>query len=113
MKGLLVLCNTPNLDAANRLARQVVAENLAACVNVLPACRSVYRWQGKMEEAEEIPLLIKTSAAAYPALEARLAELHPYDVPEIIAFSIDYGLPAYLGWLVEETRASGVNGNGK
>jgi periplasmic divalent cation tolerance protein len=113
MKGLLVLCNTPDLDAANRLGRQVVAENLAACVNILPACRSIYRWQGQIEEAEEIPLLIKTTDTAYPALEARLFELHPYEVPEIVAFSMDCGLPAYLSWLVEETTVTGANGDGK
>jgi periplasmic divalent cation tolerance protein len=113
MKGLLVLCNTPDLDAANRLARQVVEENLAACVNILPACRSVYRWQGRIEEAEEIPLLIKTTDTAYAALETRLLELHPYEVPEIVAFSMDCGLPAYLGWLHDETMVGAANSDKK
>jgi periplasmic divalent cation tolerance protein len=104
MKGLLVLCNTPDPDTANRLAQQLVEEQLAACINVLAPCRSVYRWQGKIEHAEEVPLLIKTSEAAYPALEARLAELHPYDVPEIVALSMDYVFPPYLAWLLGETN---------
>lgn len=110
MKSLLVLCNTPDPATANRLAEQLVEERLAACVNILPACRSVYRWQGAIESAEEIPLLIKTTGDVYPILQARLTELHPYEVPEIIALSIEQGLPAYLRWIASETDVKGRNG---
>ncbi|MBI3145538.1 MAG: divalent-cation tolerance protein CutA [Pseudogulbenkiania sp.] len=105
-KCLLVLCNTPDLDTASRIARQLVEERLAACVNLLPAVCSVYRWQGKIEEANEVPLLIKTTLQAYPRLERRLKELHPYEVPEIVACDIVAGLPAYLTWVAGETLSS-------
>jgi periplasmic divalent cation tolerance protein len=101
---LLVLCNTPDAECAARIAHALVEQGLAACVNILAPCHSVYRWQGKIEEATEIPLLIKTTALAYPALEEHLRELHPYEVPEIIAVPLAAGLPAYLAWVTEETR---------
>jgi len=104
MENLLVLTNCPDEEVANAIALAVVEEKLAACVNILPRVQSVYRWQGTVESASEIPLLIKTTAAAYPALELRIAELHPYAVPEIIALPITHGLPAYLNWLAAETR---------
>lgn len=103
MENLLVLTNCPDEAVANTIALAVVEEKLAACVNILPRVQSVYRWQGSVESATEIPLLIKTSAAAYPALERRIAELHPYELPEIIALPIAHGLPAYLNWLAAET----------
>lgn len=102
---LLVLCNTPNADCAARIARALVEQGLAACVNILSPCRSVYRWQGKVEEAEEVPLLIKTTAQRYADMQVRLRELHPYEVPEIIAVPVSTGLPAYLDWVTEETRS--------
>lgn len=104
MENLLVLTNCPDEEVANAIALAVVEEKLAACVNILPRVQSVYRWQGTVESASEIPLLIKTTAAAYPALELRIAELHRYAVPEIIALPITHGLPAYLNWLAAETR---------
>jgi len=104
MENLLVLTNCPDEAVANAIALAVVEEKLAACVNILPRVQSVYRWQGTVESASEIPLLIKTTAAAYPALEQQIAELHPYAVPEIIALPIRHGLPAYLNWLAAETR---------
>ncbi len=103
MEKLLVLTNCPDETVANAIALAIVEEILAACVNILPRVQSIYRWQGAVESASEIPLLIKTTAACYPALEKRIAELHPYDVPEIIALPIAQGLPAYLNWLAEET----------
>lgn len=106
MKILFVVCNTPNEAIAMNIARAVVGEKLAACANVLPPCRSVYRWQGQMEEAEEVPLLIKTTAAAYAQLESRLVELHPYEVPEIIALPLETGLATYLTWVTEQTLSS-------
>lgn len=109
MSVLLVLTNLPDHEAAVALARTVVERRLAACVNVLGECTSVYRWQGKIEEAAEVPVLIKTSADAYPALERSLRELHPYELPEIVAVPLAHGLPDYLGWVLAETRAPQSN----
>jgi periplasmic divalent cation tolerance protein len=100
---LLVLTNAPDVATAERIARHLVEERLAACVNRLGPCRSVYRWQGAVEEAEEIPLLIKTTAARYPAVEAAIRALHPYELPEVVAVRIERGLPAYLAWVAQET----------
>ncbi|MBV8648564.1 divalent-cation tolerance protein CutA [Paludibacterium sp.] len=106
MKALLVFCNVPDRAVADRIAEQLVAAQLAACVNVLAPCQSVYRWQGRIEKAEEVPLLIKTTADAYPQLEQRLRALHPYQVPEIIACDIAAGLPEYLTWVAEQVFSS-------
>jgi periplasmic divalent cation tolerance protein len=100
---LLVVTSLPDRDAAIRLARALVEQRLAACVNVLSACTSVYRWEGALEQAEEVPLLIKTRAARYPELEALIRELHPYELPEIVAVPMVRGLPDYLDWVAEET----------
>ena len=102
---LLVLSTFPDAETAARSARTLVEENLVACANVLPGVRSIYRWQGKIEEAGETIVFFKTTLAIFPACEARLRELHPYDVPEIIALPITSGLPAYLRW-VEENCAT-------
>lgn len=106
MKGLLVFCNVPDAAVADELAALLVERRLAACVTILAPCRSVYRWQGRLERAEEIPLLIKTTTAAYPALEALLSEKHPYELPEIIACELGAGLPAYLKWVASATVSS-------
>jgi len=103
MEALLVVTNLPDAASARALAEHVVAERLAACVNILAPCRSVYRWQGKVEEAEEVPLLMKTSADRYAALEAAIRARHPYELPEIVAVPISHGLPDYLAWLAAET----------
>lgn len=103
---LLVLTNCPDEETANAIALAVVEAGLAACVNILPRVQSIYRWQGKVESATEIPLLIKSTAALYPALQAAITERHPYDVPEIIALPITRGLPAYLNWVAAETLQS-------
>lgn len=100
---LLTLCTCPDAETAERLARAMVEEQLAACVNVLPGLVSVYRWQGRTEQEGEVLLLIKTSAARIAELKDRLSGLHPYDVPEIIAVPITDGLPAYLDWVRECT----------
>lgn len=100
---LLVLTNLPDADSARQVARQLVEQRLAACVNILPACTSVYRWNDAIESATEVPLLIKTTLARYPALQAALTELHPYELPEIIAVPLHEGLPAYLAWVDTET----------
>jgi periplasmic divalent cation tolerance protein len=104
MEPLLVLTNVPDQDVAEKLAHALIESRAAACVNVLAACRSIYRWQGAVETADEIPLLIKTTAANYPMVEAIVRAQHPYDVPELIATPITHGLPAYLDWLAKETE---------
>jgi periplasmic divalent cation tolerance protein len=103
MGMLLVLTNLPDGDSARAVARHLVSVRLAACINILAPCRSVYRWQGRIEEAEEVPMLIKTNSECYAALEAAIREKHPYELPEIVAVPIDRGLPAYLAWLAAET----------
>ena len=100
---LLVITNCPDEASANANALAVVEARLAACVNILPRVQSVYRWQGTVESATEIPLLIKATAASYPALENAIRERHPYKVPEIIALPVDRGLPEYLNWVAAET----------
>ena len=101
---LLVLTNLPDLASAQALARSLVEQKLAACANILPAVKSVYRWQGALEEADEVSVLLKTSEARYAELEAAIGALHPYAVPEIIAVPIVAGLPAYLAWVAAETK---------
>ncbi len=105
MNPLFVITNCPDEETANAIALAVVEGKLAACANILPRMQSIYRWQGAVESASEIPVFFKSTAANYPALEAKIRELHPYDVPEIIALPITQGLPAYLDWLKAETEA--------
>lgn len=106
MDTLLVLTNLPDAYSAHALAGALVEARLAACVSILAPCRSVYRWQGKTENAEEVPVLIKTTAARYAALEAAIRARHPYELPEIIAVPVDRGLPEYLDWVSSETTES-------
>jgi len=103
MSALLVLTNVPQRAAAERLADLLVEKKLAACVNILAPCRSVYRWQGAIQHDEEHPMLIKTTTERYAALEEALRSGHPYELPEIIAVPIERGLPAYLDWVAAET----------
>ncbi|MGC1518483.1 MAG: divalent-cation tolerance protein CutA [Azonexus sp.] len=102
MPTLLVLTNCPDEESANAIALALVEERLAACVSILPRVQSVYRWQGAVESATEIPLFIKSTATNYPALEAAIRDHHPYKVPEIIALADERGLPAYLDWVTTE-----------
>lgn len=104
MSALLVFTNLPDRGAAERLADTVIAKNLAACVNILAPCRSVYRWKAEVQHDEEHPMLIKTTRERYGALEQVLREGHPYELPEIIAVPIERGLPAYLEWVTAETK---------
>ncbi len=99
----LVLTTLPNADIAGELARGLVESGLAACVNILSPCRSVYRWRGDVHEDGEIPLFIKTTAELYPALETYLRSRHPYELPEIVALELADGLPDYLRWLAQST----------
>ena len=91
-------------DEARRLARLLVEERLAACANILAPCHSIYRWQGKVEEATEVPVLFKTATDRSEALLARLAQLHSYDVPAAVVWPIDSSLPSYVEWVTSETR---------
>ena len=103
MTKLLVLTNLPDLQAAEKLADRLVEKRVAACINILAPCRSVYRWKGAVRHDEEHPMLIKTTAERYPALEAEIRAAHPYELPEIVAVPIEHGLPAYLDWVAAET----------
>ena len=88
---------------AEKFAAQLVEERLAACVNVLAPCHSVYRWKDALQHDEEHPVLIKTTDERYPELEQAIRAHHPYELPEIVAVPIERGLPAYLDWIVAET----------
>jgi len=98
---LLALSTFPDAETARRIAQQLVTERLAACANLTPAVESIYRWEGKVEQAEETLVLFKTTRARFPALQAKLKSLHPYDVPELIAVAVQDGLPDYLRWVAE------------
>lgn len=104
-EALLVVTTLPDAASARALAVRLVDMHLAACVNVLAPCRSVYRWQGKVEDAEEVPVQIKTTAARYAELEAAIRAAHPYELPEIVALPVARGLPDYLAWVATETAA--------
>ena len=104
---LLVVTNLPNRESAEKLAGVLIEQRLAACVNILSPCRSVYRWKQEIHNDEEYPVLIKTAADRYAALEEAIRANHPYELPEIVAVPIDCGLPAYLQWIETETRAAG------
>ena len=103
MRTLLVLTNLPDRAAAERLADTLIGQRLAACINILAPCRSVYRWKDAVQHDEEHPMLIKTTAERYSALEAAIRAGHPYELPEIIAVPVERGLPAYLDWVAAET----------
>jgi periplasmic divalent cation tolerance protein len=104
----LVLTTVADRAGAERLARSLVGERLAACVNLLPGVRSIYRWQGAVEESDEILLVIKTTAGAESAVSARVRELHPYDVPELITLDPTRVDPAYLAWLSDSIGNPGA-----
>jgi periplasmic divalent cation tolerance protein len=104
MSTLLVFTNLPERAAAERLADSLLEQRLAACVNILAPCRSVYRWKAAVQHDEEHPMLIKTTTERYPELEKALRAGHPYELPEIIAVPIERGLPAYLDWVTAETK---------
>jgi len=101
---LIVLTNCPDTEVADRMARTLVEQGLAACVNQLPPVSSVYRWRGSVERASEVPLLIKTTRERLGELQDAIRGLHPYEVPEIVALPVVAGLPAYLRWVADETR---------
>lgn len=104
MAVLAVLTNLPDSESAFNLARTVVSRRVAACVNVLAPAMSFYRWEGREEQASEVPVIIKTTPERYAELERVLRECHPYELPEIIALPVVQGLENYLGWVVDECK---------
>ncbi len=104
MNALICFCTCPDPGTAQRIATVLVDERLAACVNLMAGLRSIYRWQGKVEHAEEVLLLIKTMPEHFDRLRDRLRELHPNELPELLAVESALGLPEYIGWIADETR---------
>jgi periplasmic divalent cation tolerance protein len=110
--AVVVLCTAPATTTApgrlgaHDLARHLVETGVCACVNVLPGVRSVFRWQGRVDEADEVLLIAKTTSAAAPSLRARLVAAHPYEVPEVLELPVADGLPAYLRWLGDAVTGS-------
>lgn len=106
MSAIFVYVTAGSGEEASRLARTLVEERLAACANVLGGMRSVYRWQGKVEEAEEVVVILKSTTERFAALEARVKALHSYECPCVVALPIAEGSGAYLDWIVAETQAA-------
>lgn len=104
MTALVCLATCPDTATATRIADTLVGEHLAACVNLLPGVRSIYRWEGRVTSDDEVLLVIKTTGARLDALGARLQALHPYDVPELVALPVTGGLAPYLQWIGDATR---------
>jgi periplasmic divalent cation tolerance protein len=102
--ALVVLVTAPTAEQAAELARTLVEERLAACGNVVPGLRSIYRWEGKVQDDAEALLLLKTTRARFDALRARVLALHPYDVPEVLAVPVEAGSAPYLAWIADSTR---------
>ncbi|WP_321408638.1 divalent-cation tolerance protein CutA [Tolumonas auensis] len=101
--AIVVLCTCPDNTCARALAQTLLNEKLAACVNLIPQVTSLYCWQGKMEESQEVQLVIKSRRTLFGVLQQRIQTLHPYEVPEILAMPVLNGSPAYLQWLQEQT----------
>ena len=105
-EALVVLSTFPDADTARRIAKTLIEERLAACVNLLPAVESIYRWKGKIETSTEVLALLKTDIGHYRTMEGRLRELHPYEAPECLALSVSEGLPLYLRWITDSLNES-------
>ena len=99
----VILCNVPDTETGQALARALVEKGLVACVNLLPGVQSVYRWQGQVEQATETTLLIKTALSRYDEVEQQIRAAHPYDQPEILCLPVQAGRPAYLEWVARES----------
>ena len=95
----IVFCTCPNMGAAEAIAKRLVGDSLAACVNMVPGLKSVFLWEGAVETDEEVLLIIKTEASRYPALESAVVDAHPYELPEIVCVPIVAGLSGYLTWI--------------
>ena len=104
MPFLIVLCTCTDEKESKRIAQALVDEHLSACVNILPKVRSVYRWEGSVEWADETLLVIKTTTDAFPALRDRIGQLHSYETPEIVALPIAAGSDKYINWLQAQVR---------
>lgn len=104
LEPILVMTNFPDKKGAVALAEALIDQHLAACVNVLSPCTSIYHWQGKVESADEIPVMIKTLRQHYDQVEQLIKMMHPYELPEVIMVPILNGLPAYLQWIANETQ---------
>ena len=103
--AIVILSTTHDPETARTIAHALLEERLIACCTVVPGAQSIYRWEGRVEEASETMMLIKTTAELFDAVAARIVELHPYDVPEIISLPISNGSPDYLTWLRGEVRS--------
>lgn len=101
--AVIIITHLPDRELALKLSRALVERHLAACASVLAPCTSVYRWQDRIEETAEVPLLIKTRSGLYGEVEAIIREFHPYELPDIIAIPAEHVLPQYLEWLIAET----------
>ncbi len=101
VEALVVLCTCPDQTSAHEIATALLERRLAACVNRVAGVESLYRWEGRIEQDQEILLLIKTTAARYGALEELIIEMHPYDVPEVLAVAVDEGSARYLDWIAD------------
>ncbi|MBK1827248.1 divalent-cation tolerance protein CutA [Haloferula rosea] len=106
---LVVLCSFPSEKEARQIGAALVEKQAAACVNVIPGATSIYRWEGKIHEDSEALGVIKTTRAAYDRLEAMILELHPYEVPEVIALPVGAGSEGYLGWVRGQTELPGTD----
>ena len=101
----IVFVTAGSEDEAARIGLTLVEERLAACANIVPSIRSIYRWKGKIRDEREFLIIIKTRTSKYELLQNRVKELHSYEVPEIVSFPVAEGLPRYLDWVREETEA--------
>ncbi|HEX6693899.1 MAG TPA: divalent-cation tolerance protein CutA [Longimicrobiales bacterium] len=99
----IVFVTAPDAETAERLVTAAVEQRLAACGNIVPGVVSLYRWNGVVQRDAEVLVLLKTTAARVEALTARIAALHPYEVPEVLSVGVDAGLPAYLAWVAGST----------
>lgn len=97
----VVLSTFPDADTARRISKEIITENLAACVNLIPNVESIYRWEGKIEQANEVLAIFKVAVAGFKQLEEKLLEKHPYDTPEIIGFTPDQVSDKYLKWVLD------------
>ena len=102
---LVVFVTAPDVDHARQIAKELVSQHLAACVNIIPAIESIYTWNGQTEMSAETLMVIKTTDACYQRLEERVKALHPYTTPEVVALRIERGLPSYLSWLRDSTAS--------
>lgn len=100
----VLMVSVPSEDSANQIARRLVEERLAACVTSLPGAKAIYRWQGKMEESQECILWIKTTSDRQSQVIERVVQLHPDEVPEVLALPVETGHHRYLQWVNDETR---------